>query len=333
MAHRTLRGRRRAGSRTAAIATMGAGGILAGSALAWLFSPGHGAERRERARRALSGAAERTRVEARAVSARTSEALHGLQGRLEAEAKAAPARARDAAEALRSRAERERAALEARGWSPRRTAMGVAGGALIGRAVLGKGLLRIPFGLLGASILARAASESPGFREGLRRTGEAARQTGEKLRPEREARKPGAGAGPRPEVREVKSPGELEQGIATGRPDPTYAGRADRSGPHMGGGAAGRSRRADEAREDEGILSAPTTDDVRREGGLDAPAPGASVREGDLGVTLPHEGAAGFEEDDEAPRILGPDGAPAGRGREARPAGSPRREPGEDDGR
>lgn len=158
MALRTLRGRRRRErTRTASIAIMGAGGILAGWALAWLFWPQRGAERRERTGRALRGAA-----------TRASGALHGAADRLKANAKVAaeqagtlPSRARQAAEVVRSRADQGREALEARGWSPRQTALGVAGGALLGRAVLGRGLLRIPAGLLGASILARVASSRP----------------------------------------------------------------------------------------------------------------------------------------------------------------------------
>lgn len=146
-------GRRRDG-RATSIAIMGAGGILAGWALAWLFWPQRGAERRERTGRALRGAA-----------TRASGALHGAADRLKANAKVAaeqagtlPSRARQAAEVVRSRADQGREALEARGWSPRQTALGVAGGALLGRAVLGRGLLRIPAGLLGASILARMAA-------------------------------------------------------------------------------------------------------------------------------------------------------------------------------
>ncbi len=81
-----------------------------------------------------------------------------------AQAGTLPERARGAADAIRSGADRGREALEARGWSPRQTALGVAGGALIGRAVLGRGLLRIPAGLLGASILVRAVSNRPAGR-------------------------------------------------------------------------------------------------------------------------------------------------------------------------
>ncbi len=203
--------RRRRGwsdGRSAPIGMMGAGGILAGTALAWLLWPERGAERRERTGRALRGAAERA-----------SGALHGAADRLKANAKVAatqagtlPARAHQAADVVRSRADRGREALEARGWSPRQMALGVAGGALLGRAVLGRGLLRIPAGLLGASILARVASDA-GSRRRMRRAGEAE----ERARPDES----GAGA-PHPggtwrEVREVKSPGELEQSPVTGR--------------------------------------------------------------------------------------------------------------------
>jgi hypothetical protein len=344
MALRKLRGRRRGGSGTASIALMGAGGVLAGTALAWLFSPSRGAERRERAGSVLRGASERVRAEARTVSTRASEALHDARERVEAEARAAaaepgklPARAREAAEAVRARADQGRAALEARGWSPRQTALGIAGGALIGRAVLGRGLLRIPAGLLGASLLVRAASQSEGVRKGLRRTGEAAHEAAERLRVARESAGAGGASGePRatsassPEVREVKSPAELEEGIATGRPEPTYPGRADRSGPHMGGPAGSdRPRRAAEP-DDEGVLSAPSTDDVRREGGFDAPTPGASVREGDLGVVLPHEGAPPGGEETGESRVLGPDGEPITKREPGAGSERSRREPDED---
>lgn len=272
MTLRTLRRRRREGSRTAAIAIMGAGGILAGTALAWFLSPARGAERRERTGRALRGAAERARAEARAVSTRASEALHGVPGRLRAEAKAAvaeagtlPTRAREAADAVRARADRGRAALEARGWSPRQTALGVAGGALIGRAVLGRGVLRIPAGLLGASILARAVSGSPGLRRGMRRAEEAAHDAAERLRGREEA---GAGASeprpPRPEVREGKSPAELEQGTATSRPEQAFAGLGAGEPRILGPDGEPATQRAPVART-EPIAGAP----ARREPGED----------------------------------------------------------------
>ena len=218
---RTLRRRRREGMGAGLIAIMGAGGILAGTALAWFLWPGRGAERRERTGRALREAAARARAEGRAVSTRANEVLHGAPDRIRTGASAAleqagrlPERARAAADALRGGADRGRAALEARGWSPGQAALGVAGTALIGRAVLGRGLMRIPAGFLGASILERAVS-------GLR-----TRRAGEADAPARpgahEERAVGAS---RRVVREGKSPGELDQEAATDRSASPFADR------------------------------------------------------------------------------------------------------------
>lgn len=210
---RTLRRRRREGMDTGSIAAVAAGGILAGTALAWFLWPARGAERRERTGRALREAAARARAEGRAVSTRASEVLHGAPERIRTGARAAlaqasglPARARGAADAIRDGVDGGRAALEARGWSPGQTALGVAGTVLIGRAVLGRGLLRIPAGLLGVSILERAISGP----RGGRRAGDSARDTGEP-RGAREDRGAEIAGASRRVVREGKSPGELDQ--------------------------------------------------------------------------------------------------------------------------
>jgi len=59
---------------------------------------------------------------------------------------------------------------------------GLLGAVLIGRALLGRGLLRIPFGLLGVAMLARAASSSERGRAALAAATRAARGAAEALR-------------------------------------------------------------------------------------------------------------------------------------------------------
>lgn len=71
----------------------------------------------------------------------------------------------------------------------------VLGAVLLARALLGRGLLRVPFGLLGVSALARAASGSERGREILGSMAQAVRGSAAALRRARE-RAENAGAGP-----------------------------------------------------------------------------------------------------------------------------------------
>ncbi len=107
-------------------------------------------------------------------------------------------------------------------WSPgARLVAGVTGAFLVLRALVGRGLMRIPAGLAGGALIARVLSESEPARREARRT--AGRARGESAARAREGRREAEAHGgawhpeaetreERREVQEVKSPAELEPG-------------------------------------------------------------------------------------------------------------------------
>lgn len=320
---RASRKRRGATSLTAAFATAG----IAGAAAYWFLDPRRGAEHRRQAKETLRRTERELEERARHLGESAAEAARTARARVEAGTQDLSARARAASETATRRATEGAAALESRGVPPGRALTGAAGVLLLLRAASGGGLLRLPFAIAGASLLSRIAGGSEDLRRGVEATSQAARGAADKLREggagaSRPGGAEGGGHGRQVEVRAVKSPGELEAGVASGRPEPTYGGRADRSGPHMGGGAgttrgpgdydASTSALIGEDAGDLG-LGAPGTDDVSRD--FESPEPGSGVREGDLGVVAPRE-AMGAE-GEEAPRILAPDGSDARRGEES----------------
>lgn len=183
-----------------------------------------------------------------------------------------------------------------------RLVAGAAGAFLVGRALLGGGA-RIPAGLAGATLLGKVlgdvgpragAGRSPGG--DLARPGPASAEAGERARRQAAADEVAQAAaawagrrGPRrvPEVREVKSPAELEPGLFSASPDPLRRGRVDRADLR----ARGDDRRLRPAPftmgDDEDGPAA--WDDVGPHAGFAAPPPGAAVRESDLGAVMPRE--------------------------------------------
>ncbi len=168
-----------------------------------------------------------------------------------------------------------------------RLAAGAAGAFLVARALFRGGLLRIPAGLAGASLLGRVLGDAGEARRADLR--EAAALVGRGARPSLlrgEGRAGAARSRPRrvPQVQEVKSPAELEPGIASARPDPLRRGRVDRRDLHGSPTREGGDR-DDEDRPEHGeelVHVAPHE-------GFSAPPAGAGVREQDLGAVLPHE--------------------------------------------
>ena len=132
-----------------------------------------------------------------------------------------------------------------------RLAAGAAGAFLVGRALLGGGFLRIPRAsrarrYSGASSGTRARRASGRTRGTPRRSrrGDARRSSAGRAR--RHRAHPGRSAST--QVREVKSPAELEPGIASARPDPLRRGRVDRSDLRGERGERGSARRPTTAR-------------------------------------------------------------------------------------
>jgi hypothetical protein len=372
-------GLRRTGrKRSAALAALGAGAALAGGAVMWLVDAQDGSASSGRAREALRGATRRARSGVRDLAARASHALHEARERAERRTHGLVDRAREVPRKARGLAdelgERARAlSQEAKGrlgeavgsWpgpdggaehaSPR-TAAGISGAVLIARGLLGRGILRGPSGLLGATVIARVLSESEPVRRRVRQATELVRRSTGKLRAARAQEDRGGGeeggriegaeqgergatsgaASPSaaerasgsakirtrtPEVHEVKSPTELEPGVASASPEPLVPGRADRSGPHRRGRGRTTRRASSPASGEEQILAPPTTDDVAPPE-FDAPPPGAEVRPAELGVVLPHEVTS--DEEGTGP-VLGPDAEPASPGAsDETGSGSPR---------
>jgi hypothetical protein len=160
------------------------------------------------------------------------------------------------------------------------------------RAFLGRRLLGVPAIVAGAALARGAARGSASRSRHLARL--AAREVSrdaEHAR-EREAdREAHSGAWhPEPEVREVKSPAELEAGVAHGSPEPTFpdrvSRRASRRGDPGGGAGGGRGQRAAATREpgDDPPVEDPSLGEPMPRAGFDAPPPGAGVREHDLGA-------------------------------------------------
>lgn len=167
-----------------------------------------------------------------------------------------------------------------------RLAAGAAGAFLVARAFFRGGLLRIPAGLAGASLLRRVLDDAGQARRTDAR--ESAALAGLGSRPSLvrgEGRAGEARSRPRrvPQVREVKSPAELEPGIASARPDPLRRGRVDRSDLRSRPPAGAEEGGGDELEHGEEIVH------VAPHEGFSAPPPGAGVREEDLGAVLPHE--------------------------------------------
>jgi hypothetical protein len=335
--------RRRRSGVAAGRALLGAGGVAAGAALFYFLDPrrGRGPERRARAADRLRAAEHEVEGRARDLTQRAARALETAEQRVETGTRDLSGRARELSQQARSTVAANRSALEARGFWNQRTLTGAAGGILIARALFGRGILRIPAGIVGYSMLSRFASESEAGRRGVQRVKDAARQASEGVRAVAEGaglETSGAGApraggasaggerGPGPEVREVKSPAELEPGVASGRPEPTFPDRADRSGPHMGSagsnGGEPRDPHYDAAATESGDasrFSTPGTADIAPPTRFGAAPAGADVREGDLGMVLPREGGAEEDERDErGSRILSP-----GEGAGPRLAGGP----------
>ncbi|ACG74985.1 conserved hypothetical protein [Anaeromyxobacter sp. K] len=253
--------------RSGRAAAIGAGGLAAASALAslaWFLSPGQGAERRARATRALRQAPGKARAQLERLEVRASLTAERAAGAVQ-QARAAAAR------------------------RPERPA-GAAAGFLLVRALVGRGLLHIPGGLVGAWLLARTAPARRAFAA----TSGALRGAAARLRGLRGGAPAAGHARREPEVVEVKSPAELEAGVARGRPEPTYRDRADRSGPHMRHGSVPRARRAPAP-----ALHSPGSDDVAPRADFDAPDPGASVRTSELGAVEPREGEPAAEDEGE----------------------------------
>jgi hypothetical protein len=181
-------------------------------------------------------------------------------------------------------------------WAPgTRLLAGAAGAFLALRALFGRGVGRIPAGVAGAALLGRSMGDSTagaGLRRAAREAGAAARRAGER-RGDEEAHR-GAWH-TEPEVREAKSPAELEPGIASATPEPTFESRVSRRGSG-GSGARRKRRRLDAAAAEEGAPT-PGAEDVASRAGYVAPGAGAGVREADLGATESPEDALIERED------------------------------------
>jgi hypothetical protein len=167
-----------------------------------------------------------------------------------------------------------------------RLAAGAAGAFLVARAIFRGGLLRIPAGLAGVSLLRRVLGDASEARRAALR--EAAALAGRGSRPSLlrgEGRAGQARSRPRrvPQVHEVKSPAELEPGIASARPDPLRRGRVDRRDLRGTPGRASDPGDDDRPEHGEEIVHVAPHD------GFSAPPAGAGVREQDLGAVLPHE--------------------------------------------
>ncbi len=158
-----------------------------------------------------------------------------------------------------------------------RLAAGAAGAFLVGRALLRGGLGRIPAGLVGASLLGRVLGDAGESRRADAREEAALAGRGRTTPAGAQARSRRA-----PEVHEVKSPAELEPGLASARPDPLRPGRVDRPDLHAQAGRSGEGGAAEDVAEHELVHVAPHE-------GFSAPPKDAHVREEDLGAALPHE--------------------------------------------
>jgi hypothetical protein len=182
-----------------------------------------------------------------------------------------------------------------RTWAPgARLLAGSVGAFLAARALFGRSAGRIPAGIAGAALLGKIMGGPGTVRREARRV---ARDASAAASRETERRKEGEahrGAWhPEPEVREVKSPAELERGVASASPEPTFESRVSRRGKER---ARKRSKGLDAAAGAEASAPAPGSEDVTSRGDYLAPDEGAGVREGDLGTTRAVEESSGESE-------------------------------------
>jgi hypothetical protein len=168
---------------------------------------------------------------------------------------------------------------------------GAVGAALAARALLGSGATGILAGVAGAAVLGKTIGDYGPARRGARRVAREAGARTHREGEERAEREEHRGAWhPGPEVREVKSPAELERGVASASPKPTFASRVDRGERDRSNGG----RRGRKAVEDEDRPTTTGSDDVSPREGYLAPPAGSGVTEADLGTvesTRDHEGA------------------------------------------
>ncbi len=197
-----------------------------------------------------------------------------------------------------------RTAAPPRSWSPGlRLLAGVAGAFLAARALFGRGLGRIPTGIAGAALLGKVMGGSATLPREVRRVARKASAAASRAAEQRREGEAHSGAWhPEPEVREVKSPAELEAGVASAAPASTE-GRGARRG-------RGRRTRQDKGQNASSGAEAnapnPGSQEVQARGDDVSPPEGARVREADLGTTasLDDEGASAEAEqaDTGAPR-------------------------------
>jgi hypothetical protein len=160
---------------------------------------------------------------------------------------------------------------------------GAAGAALAARALLGRGMVRILAGVAGAAILGKTIGDNGPARRGARRLARTAAVLAHRASEERAEREEHRGAWhPGPEVREVKSPAELEPGVVSASPKPAFPSRVDRGerAPSSGGGRDWKAA-GDEAR---AARAGAGSEDVSPRGTYVAPTAGSEVRESDLGT-------------------------------------------------
>jgi hypothetical protein len=216
------------------------------------------------------------------------------------------------------------AALEGSGPRPRPAALppgspayrlvaGAAGVFLVARALVVRGLGRIPTGLFGLALLRTVAHDGDAARQDAARLARELRAVAVRAAAAEERRRRagaphergGAEAGgvtAHPpvrrvlEVKKVRSPMELEPGVASASPDPLLPGRVDRKDL--------RARRPARPPPDADVEGEDAADErIATHASFNAPDAGAPVREADLGATLPH---------DEEERELSPDDVPWG---------------------
>jgi hypothetical protein len=191
-------------------------------------------------------------------------------------------------------------ALEGLGPWPRGVeAIAVAvGSAAAARALLGRRLLGIPALLGGAALasgavrgsLSRRARGAHGSSGPSRAHRRAQREAAREERHDREQRRDRAahtGAWhPEPDVREVKSPAELEPGIAHATPEPTFPDRVSRragaSGAREGAGRKRKPRA--KVRDPDLPVEDPSAAEPEQRAGFLAPDAGAGVHDRDLGA-------------------------------------------------
>lgn len=191
-------------------------------------------------------------------------------------------------------------------WAPAtRLLAGVAGAFLAARALLGRGFGRIPAGIAGAALLGEVMGGSSSVPREARRVARRASAVASRAAERRQEGEAHRGAWhPEPEVREVKSPAELEPGVASDSPEPTVPSasrRARTPRTERGGGwkaSAGTEANAPvPGSEEEDVVS--RGDDI-------SPPVGAGVSERDLGAVgsmdeAAEEGGTAEQESPEQP--------------------------------